>query len=332
MYRRYLLILSLLLLPCLPPLVASYLYLRNSGELQTMEQMGEVQSSRQDFCLVGPTLHEDFYHYKLALYRARKPDVVVIGSSRVLQFRENYFRDRFLNMGSSMREIATGEHLLHAMLQTHKPKLVILGVDYWWFNEQVEEPGARPPPVKRSPKVDFGQLMQPWIWLREGKIGREDFFNRLNPLYRAKGLCRIGVRARTDDSGFGPDGSNYSGALVTGRKNNFLDRQFEITLDAVREGDSRWKHGSVANDDHVRMFVALVQAFREQGIEVLLFLPPLAPSVVTAMSGLGNSYAYIDDMRHKLTAAGLTVFNFHDPRAIGSSDCEFIDGSHGGDI
>lgn len=331
MYSRYLLILSLLFLLCMPPLAASWLYLRNSGELHDTESVAAQQAASSEFCIVGTALHEDLYRYKLALYRAYKPEVIALGSSRMLQYRGLYFRGHYLNMGSSLREIATGEHILAAMLKTHRPKLILLGVDYWWFNDSIEKPGRTQSPKPRMLELDIGKLLQPYAWMREGKLDAARFLARLNPFLRSD-HCRIGVSALEEASGFGPDGSYYYTGTVTGAKHNVYDRGFGDTLKEMHKGRSRLRHGTQVNPAHVAMFRNFVDEMNKAGIKVVLILPPHAPRIAREMRQMGNAYAYIGDMHQKLDDAGLRYHDFHDPSSLGATDCEFYDGSHAGDI
>ena len=68
------------------------------------------------------------------------------------------------------------------------------------------------------------------------------------------------------------------------------------------------------------------------GSEVILFLPPLPPDMLQYMRGY--NYAYVDDLRTHFKAHGLVVHDYHDPttQINSTSDCEFIDGMHGGDV
>lgn len=45
-----------------------------------------------------------------------------------------------------------------------------------------------------------------------------------------------------------------------------------------------------------------------------------------------GKYEYVDEIRRKLAVAGLSYFDFHDPKLLSNSDYEFLDGYHGGEI
>jgi hypothetical protein len=67
-------------------------------------------------------------------------------------------------------------------------------------------------------------------------------------------------------------------------------------------------------------------------IEVILFFPPLATASNQMMQRLSEKYAYIPRLKKALHDAGYRYYDYTDAGIIGSSDCEFIDGFHGGDV
>lgn len=332
MYRRYLIIISSIFAMCLPFLGTSYIYLYRSGELNDMEAMAALQISARDFCIVGPALHEDRYHYKLALYQAYKPDVIVLGSSRMLQYRSHFFRGNFLNMGSTVRDIGTGEHVLSAMLASHKPRLILLGIDYWWFNDRIESPGKVAKPVPKKYELGISDLLEPYLWIYQGKLSVKTFTSRILRAKTSSQPCRLGVSALENNAGFGPDGSFYYGSTVSGEKDQIYDQGFQDTLREMTEDNSRFRHGTTINSESLSLFLEFIDKINAAGIDVIIILPPHAPSIAKAMASMQDAYAYIDDLRHKLRESGIHYYDFHDGNMLGTNDCEFYDGSHPGDI
>ena len=90
------------------------------------------------FALFGSGVSQDFVDYKLQLYAALRPDIAAVGSSRVMQFRGAWFRRPFCNMGGVAGNLAVLRSTVDAMLRLHRPRAVILGLDFWWFLPQWE--------------------------------------------------------------------------------------------------------------------------------------------------------------------------------------------------
>jgi hypothetical protein len=74
-------------------------------------------------------------------------------------------------------------------------------------------------------------------------------------------------------------------------------------------------------------------SLRENVSNLILIYPPFASRVYSKMNEGG--YAYIRDVQKRLSSClpNVKFYDFLDPTTInGSSDCEFIDGFHGGDV
>ena len=55
--------------------------------------------------IYGTALNENVFAYKLELVKQTKPKIVALGSSRVLQLREEFFRDSFVSAGNAMNTL-----------------------------------------------------------------------------------------------------------------------------------------------------------------------------------------------------------------------------------
>ena len=64
----------------------------------------------------------------------------------------------------------------------------------------------------------------------------------------------------------------------------------------------------------------------------ITFLPPLAPSVLAAMGEYPRGYGYIDEVGRRISSISKHHYDFYDARKLGTTDCEFIDGMHAGDV
>jgi hypothetical protein len=77
--------------------------------------------------------------------------------------------------------------------------------------------------------------------------------------------------------------------------------------------------------------VEIIQMVEAQGSELILIAPPVSKTVVDALAANGTPIL-LNEMNERLAGIGHPVFDFHDPTALGSSECEFIDGFHGGRV
>jgi hypothetical protein len=172
--RRFLIIFFLPVLAVLPLGVADVLVLDHGGELLSGPQVAARQA--EDGGLYGTAIHDNVHAYKLALYRLRRPDVAVIGSSRVLQMSQAMFTASFANLGRTVNYSDEAVAVVDDMLAIHVPRLVLLGLDPWWLNPRWEHAPTFESHARLGGDLDPESLMAPLRWLADGRIGW--------PLYR----------------------------------------------------------------------------------------------------------------------------------------------------
>lgn len=112
--------------------VVCLVFLSRGGELTPLATIAVEQQRHGG--LYGTAVHADTHPYRFALLRAREPDVAVIGSSRVLTFRQELFGVRIVNMGLTASSAEQMEGAVRELLQTRKPRAVLLGVGHYWGN------------------------------------------------------------------------------------------------------------------------------------------------------------------------------------------------------
>ena len=310
-------------------------WLHASGDLAVERAVAAQQTGQ--FALFGSGVSQDFVDYKLQLHAAVRPEIIAIGSSRVMQFRGHYFSRPFLNMGGVAGNLAVLRSTVDAMLRQHRPRAVILGLDFWWFMPQWE---ARPfdevPPTSGSYAYTLENLRKPWTWLLEGKISLTEL---AAPLLGLVGMGfrddRFGIMAQQTDDGFGTDGSWYYTAEATGLKPPF-DYRFHDTLAQVHYGIKAFYRAAPSQPapsmEHLDALAEICCRLRSRGIQTFIFIPPLSRQVLEAMRQYEDGYPHLFQLREALAERGLDVLDFSDPRSFASSDCEFVDGFHGGEI
>ena len=161
MYKRYLVTIALIILPASIPFGLNELFLERLGEYLPLSEIVHIQQTNPTLCLYGSQVHSDFFHYKLEGYRQIQPRIAAIGSSRVMQFRENMFTDSFYNLGGTLASVEYTRHAVSLMLQAHKPKVVIVGLDFWWFLRESGEPVVMDTPPPEQARRHLGSIVPP---------------------------------------------------------------------------------------------------------------------------------------------------------------------------
>lgn len=325
-YTMYIWVYMAIFIVFMIPLFINYLFLKNSGEFLSAKEIFEAQNiSRKSKIIYGSAIFNNFMELKLYAFEKKKPKVIVFGSSRALEFRESFFSQSFYNMGYIVGSIREALFITPLMLEKHRPEMILMSVDFWWFNNRHSERDYELSFKQDKNVIDLAHLILPFKWLKEGKILPKQ-------LFKLPSEPHIGVNGKLKKTGIDQDGSYYYTDTITGQNSEFKDIKFARTLSDVQSGNNRFEHLSKASDLHFKKFLTLIEDLKAKKIKIVLFLPPLAPSVVEEMKKF--NYTYIQDLKNKFSAHGLTVYDFTNPREIfpETSDCEFIDGFHGGDV
>jgi hypothetical protein len=187
----------------------SYLFLTRTGDTIPPSQAAARQASED--VMFGSALFFRPVPYKLALYRQRKPDVAIVGSSRAIEFVRRGFTTSMVNMGS-MRDMAQIRSLLRSMFAAHRPKLVILTIDFWWFNS------ARTEEVVDLQPDTVGPLSLMQLGNRSSGSHRQDrvgdfVAGALSPGYKPPGIGAVIY----DHAGYDRDGAYDYGGISRSR-------------------------------------------------------------------------------------------------------------------
>ncbi|MCS5712308.1 hypothetical protein [Candidatus Berkiella aquae] len=334
MYNQYLKTLVIFIILFALPICGNWLFLYNSGELLPVEEIAHKQCVNNQQCIVGLATRNQGYYYKKALYQETKPKVLILGSSRVMQFRKAFFSQSMINAGGAMNSINEGLSFLRDVLKESTPEAVIIGLDYWWFNQNALEPSlAVKPPPKLSHTLTLRSYLLPYKWLWQQKITLGQYVQRMNPLYSFLEHAEygIGVDGIFYQNGFAEDGSYVYTKTITGREKN-IDDKFELSFTSMAQNGPRFEYGDSIDATHFEQFKEIVKLLEGNKIKVYFFIAPLAPRIANKMDEYQKEYAFIATLRSTLTAAGISFMDFHHPDLIGATDCEFIDGIHGGDL
>lgn len=299
--------------------------LSQSGEYWPLEQI--YAKLKKDGGVYSSAVNSRIYDLKQIMYRETKPDVVALGSSRVLQFRKEEFTKPFVNLGNMHNQDEVRD-MAEAVFPQHKPKVLILGVDFWWFS-----PIYTNAEFSRTPKNAVFQVADMYDvadWVVSGRLGLKAILDIL-----AHKSPNIGIQGVAKNEGLDVAGSYINYALVKGQSYHY-DLKFRDTLKKIETGKKMFAYSKHPDKERLKKMDELLEHLHQMDIPVIVFITPLAPSVADAMEKHAKDLAYVPEaIAHvKGTAEkfGFSFYNFHDPRGVGSSDCEMIDGFHGGPV
>jgi hypothetical protein len=140
------------------------------------------------------------------------------------------------------------------------------------------------------------------------------------------------VAAIYDHAGYDRDGAYDYGGNLRGREVH-IDRHFKRTLARILETHEHNKFNvhTPLDPAHWQELMDIVKIVEAEGSELILVVPPVSKTVVDALAANGAPIL-LEQLNERLAGIGHPVFNFHDPTALASGECEFIDGFHGGRV
>lgn len=338
MYKLYYLTLAICLSLFGSVYLANYFYLKHSGEIASVDEVIDIQvdlAKEGKHTIVGFISSDADLTYKVKSYQKLRPDLVMIGSSRVMEFKEYFFKPSFYNTGGASRSVNDLEQVVDILLKAKVPKAAVIGVEECWFVD--DSSGGRTPYVPKEhasgTPLNLHKLKGPSRLLENGKLSLADYVDTVfsGDLLAKSSHPRIGVRARQAHSGFAPDGSWLYTNLAVGLTQS-PDKQFAASLAAIAKGEAHYTHSDIINPEKMIQFIDVIAKLESKGVEVYLFFPPYAPTAYRAIKGQHEKMRYNRGIREVFDEVDLPYFDFNDPVTINASDCEFVDGIHGGEL
>lgn len=314
-----------MLLPALLAAGVFFAALWRTGELTPMETV-EARMADGQSALVGFAYRDNTRTLKQNVAAARAADVLVLGTSRSMQLRGDFFTEgRFYNAGGGIAYVSQALPFLERLPAGALPRQLVLVLDQYFYNTQwcsieTEEdlllPDYTPP--------DASYAFRHMLWdFADGK------FRLRRALANPGNVCGLAAAGR--GSGFLPDGSyTYGDVLLHPERGE--DVGFQDTFDRIARRTNRFEWGDVPDAESLAETQALLAWCAENNVAVTAFLPPYAPSVWQRMQETGG-YGYIPAAFTALQAMfapyGFEIFDYsYLPE---TTDAQFVDGFHGSD-
>jgi hypothetical protein len=330
MNLRFLLKLALYALPFAIPFGLLCGFMVYTGESMPLRMVAQMQLSDQPV-LYRPRYGNRDLEFKTLSANLRQPDILAAGSSRILQFRAQFFNlqpREFYNTGGPAWTLDQVQAMLDGL--TYTPRILILAIDPSWFNDAVV-PEAFAPQVN-----DFQHLfMANRSFMQEivdGTMGREDFdvsryLARVEP---GHGGLALGLRAIRDGHGFRNDGSEQYGDFLVAHW-LYPQNERQRHLDWLRDGLEMYAYGDTVSASRWGQLYALVRWCAERNITLIGFLPPYMPTLYKQMVEDGK-HTYIRQLDGQLQALfdhyDFPYFDFMNNTGLNATDEDFFDGWH----
>lgn len=332
--KAFLIKVTLFALPLISTLLFLSIYLAYSGEnFRTLNSF----INPKEKLLVGYAYNEANYmvikHQQVV--ESPRYDVLALGSSRVLQFRQEMFQSAFYNAGFTIKGISDFKSFIQSLPADKMPRMLIIGLDQWMFNANWDSLSLELSPTYWSEGFNFFPPSSTLISAMEDiSSSKYDLCNEVDT-----SRSRIGLIAIENEQGFRNDGSMYYGGQISkllSHSEEAMDFEYQDTYLRIKSGNRRFEYGEQVNPDAVSELANFLELCTENRIAVVAFIPPLSVEIDSVLVSSGQ-YQYMNDIEesiHPLFEKNetLELWNMSDLRDFGSGDDETIDGFHGGEV
>lgn len=287
--RRFLFVLGVFWAPILFFIVAEECVFYRSGETWTIERVIRNQRDDPNSLFMRRLFDQQFYLYKMKEIICRNPQVVALGSSRVMEFRADMFgadAKEFYNAGGLLECVEQLTLAIHQM-PNFKPRVVILGIDMWWFNDNwdrtnlqnIDSSFLRATDAARSWEAHLLALRR--FWLKQGNA--LNLWKSYLAIVSGPKQGRLGLAAQLDECGFrGSDGS-YAFPSPATPSEHWVERMSAFHLERIAREDMQFLPTPRISNRLLKEFRDDILELKNRGVLVVGFLPPFSSDIVRAL-------------------------------------------------
>ncbi|OUW80503.1 MAG: hypothetical protein CBD77_00235 [bacterium TMED217] len=248
------------------------------------------------------------------------------------------FSSSFYNLGLMISHISDIKIFLKTIPKDKLPKVIILGLDQWMFNED----WASNKSFKNHNYWENSFRFFPNksdVHFVYSKIFKEElqYFETLKKAISSKN--KFGLSALVKNSGIRFDGSKNYGEkiqlLVNKKKVNY-SLEFANIIDRINNSNRRFQYGETPRQESFLELSEVLDIIKNNNIKLISLFTPFSKKVYDKMNESDIRYDYIKKSAERLNilfaAYGFEFWDYSNPSIINSSNIEFIDGFHGGEL
>lgn len=273
--------------------------------------------------------------FKVAAQEFRGAELVIIGSSRVMYTRKEFFRPEvsFYNAGGAARWPEGLEYFLASLPKNKKPRVIVVGLDQRWFMSDFlgEETD-----LFIHEDAAWSQFFG-YAWKRiyidylAGKFSLRDILRD-----RTSGHF-VGLNARARNNGFRNDGSYRSGQFLGDPGSvNKVAADIKGIIERIDQSTYDFDYTDELNNKSLKAIEEFLAVCKNENIEVIGYLSPYPAGIYEKISqAAGTAQKSRDRLENTLQslfkAHKFTFYDLSNPRIFDGKDEEFIDAWHGSD-
>ena len=326
-------LIAVLLLPCFLFVGVAEALLHRVCEDKVGTQ-DAIDLQLRDKALYGSALSGDVSFLKYGIVKAARPDILAIGSSRVMQFRKAFFKNAsFYTMGGLVNSIGDLQHVCQEVIKIYTPQIIIIEASWDWLNPNCLHK------MQETPLLE-GNGMGKRIYLykhlcaefvKNKKIREQVLRPRVEPVDTIGNRPTIGLMAAAEFRGFREDGSFQYGDRILEPKS--VAERLADTHERIKNGNRRFERADKVDQNELAKLKYLIHEVKMNGCHVIVILPPLPNEIYqTLMDSTGHSAfmrQYEQGVREVCEYENVSFLDCSNMAWLGATDEEALDGFHG---
>jgi hypothetical protein len=270
-------------------------------------------------------------YYKQLLVQAKKPQVIILGSSRGIELREQFFMDpqSFVNASVPSATLSQMQGFVES-LPAEKSAVVVLELDQSLFRSDVKESPFPPPQSTQDVLSDLFTYDWRQIYL--------DFYlhkiNLATVLSQYQESHNVGLAAYLSGDGYRSDGSRRYAYIFGPKWQEVVARSVANKVQELKKSRGSYEYGPAISLEALDTLDATLAEAQEKHLTVIGYLPPVPSAIYSEMLAEPDEYRdstvglplAVDTIFKK---HGFQMFDFSDDHVLGNDiDREFTDTLH----
>ncbi len=307
-----------------------------SGEIFWLNKTLDAQVNDRRNFIYGAAYSNLPHYFKFAATKNISPDILVIGSSRVMQFRSSFFSDSipFYNAGGVFSRLTQIRSFLESLPSSRLPGVIIIGLDQWWFSAQYDYLTKTPNDLiyHQYSWLNNWEALSKWqqfyfdCW--SGKISWNHWC-----LKKSNNTEWYGLAALIEQSGIRKDGSREYGDKLNNRLS--VKDSFQQKPNNELSGVALFNFLETIDKNAIDELRLLLLFCKINNISVSGFLPPVHDDLLIQFEKQLKNYTCFFHLQESLNPVfrenGFRIYDFTRLKSYGSNNDEMIDALHAGE-
>lgn len=318
-------------------LVVEVYWWQNNELISIEETLSAQQESNSSLYFLRKDFSSNLNTYKVKAINKFKPEILVLGTSRVLEFRDIMFApygDKFYTAGGSAINIydikAYIDHFKNGTI--HKPKLIIIGLDFWLLKKKrKKEETWLKSELYKDDAISINGHQNAFKFLIKSLVIRK---KKPSLVTENRGIGAFGK------GGFGyrKDGSvNYRYFIDDYIKNpQYVDREIPPIIERIKNNLIPFNLPFEIDPEKEKILFQSIKQAQEENIEVAIFFPPFSNECFQELEKSTHHEKwwtyYKTTLKDKIKKQSVDIIDSSSPSMVGLDDRYMIDGYHPSEV